>query len=1148
MNVWDEIAGIRADLSTIDQTVAQLTARLRQVEIHQRSLDRATGIETNAPPPLPAYIRVVPPKAPAKPAPISSQLPPASEVYKPPAAPPAAIVATETSPTPVSAAVPARPMAAPKPRRRFGPPKGMSFEEALGTYWFPRIGVPIIAMSVVFFFTYAANQFRDAAWMPYARVGAGFALASTLLGIGWKLEKKYATYARVVMGGGFGVLYFVLFATWYIPQTRIAPSQEFALVLLALLVAGWGAIAQWRQSRIVALFMTFMGHFTVALSTLTLESPSRAAIGGLLLLGAGSAWFLYRNGWYLVALAALAGSYLNQFLWLARSPGGGTAPEFVAGMAVLATYLLLFAIAERATPAVFAGPRHRVRNVYCGMNTGGFLLLALALLRGFDFARPFDYLLYFSTALFAAVMGAAYTGRRHAAFADSEAGGEVADPLSAIYFTKASALMAVGLAAWLDGPTLTLTLTLQALVLLLAARQSGRPVGRLLALGTAAVAFVHGVYTWQAGGFPIYGDPGYVGHGLVLLATVAVFGVLSEVYRVAPWHHHAIRPFRGPAFLAPLARDLELCGAPEIAAPQPSRMTLSHLLAGFGVVLYLGHTDQMLAPQYTGPLTAVLAVSLIALGLWRRAVPFLTSAVFLSGVSALWWLHHLYGAERAADYALTYGGVLILALLASAEAVRLWVPWRLQAYALHDDVQGSWQRNPVLMANVYSAAAALLTLLTAHAVLTPSSAFLLLGSAAAAGTLFALIFGSASTGLYGLLVALSCTAAAVQLWSAGGAFWPATGGLALLGFSATAVEKRYWGERPGHFVYRTLPAPYLLYGAFAWSALWYLHAFAPEAYLPAALAGLAFLLGVATIALHARALTVAGISVLVAAGMFWLAAGHETPPEASWRLCAYILLATALAGERFFAWRKPFPKIWPCWLMLVNAWGVCIAYNQEAASPEWRFAGIAFTALMFVGYAYAVRSGAAAMLSLASAVIATLPMVLKTVPAVTADPYHVATGLIAAYVALIVYWLVAERAAFVTLRRTRFQLPEAQATSAGVLLAALPALLGVLCVARIEPVHDFYLTLSWTVWALAIFGWALVTHQSWFRYMGLAVLGLALGRAFLMDVWKLEGLYRAGAMLVLGSALLGVGYGYTRWRASQQAPEGEEKHEEENPL
>ena len=53
--------------------------------------------------------------------------------------------------------------------------------------------------------------------------------------------------------------------------------------------------------------------------------------------------------------------------------------DFALGMAVLATYLVLYALADRFTPYEHASTRTRTRNIYCGLNTGGFRLLGLAL-------------------------------------------------------------------------------------------------------------------------------------------------------------------------------------------------------------------------------------------------------------------------------------------------------------------------------------------------------------------------------------------------------------------------------------------------------------------------------------------------------------------------------------------------------------------------------------------------------------------------------------------------------------------------------------------------------------------------------------------------------------------------------------------------
>ena len=73
---------------------------------------------------------------------------------------------------------------------------------------------------------------------------------------------------------------------------------------------------------------------------------------------------------------------------------------------------------------------------------------------------------------------------------------------------------------------------------------------------------------------------------------------------------------------------------------------------------------------------------------------------------------------------------------------------------------------------------------------------------------------------------------------------------------------------------------------------------------------------------------------------------------------------------------------------------------------------------------------------------------------------------------------------------------------------------------------DFYLTVSWAVLAITVFAISAATREKFYRYAGLAVLTLALGRAFLHDALNLEGIQRVAAFGVLGIVLLVVAFGY----------------------
>ena len=81
-----------------------------------------------------------------------------------------------------------------------------------------------------------------------------------------------------------------------------------------------------------------------------------------------------------------------------------------------------------------------------------------------------------------------------------------------------------------------------------------------------------------------------------------------------------------------------------------------------------------------------------------------------------------------------------------------------------------------------------------------------------------------------------------------------------------------------------------------------------------------------------------------------------------------------------------------------------------------------------------------------------------------------------------------------------------------------------------EVERGFYMTASWSVLALALFGAGIVLRERVYRWLGLAVLALALGRVFVIDVWKLETLFRILSFMALGVALLLLGFIYNKYQ------------------
>ena len=76
------------------------------------------------------------------------------------------------------------------------------------------------------------------------------------------------------------------------------------------------------------------------------------------------------------------------------------------------------------------------------------------------------------------------------------------------------------------------------------------------------------------------------------------------------------------------------------------------------------------------------------------------------------------------------------------------------------------------------------------------------------------------------------------------------------------------------------------------------------------------------------------------------------------------------------------------------------------------------------------------------------------------------------------------------------------------------------------------LTVAWALLALTVFIAGLVLRERIYRVGGFAILALAIGRIFIIDVWQLETLYRILSFLVLGAVLLLLGYLYNRFADS----------------
>jgi hypothetical protein len=74
-----------------------------------------------------------------------------------------------------------------------------------------------------------------------------------------------------------------------------------------------------------------------------------------------------------------------------------------------------------------------------------------------------------------------------------------------------------------------------------------------------------------------------------------------------------------------------------------------------------------------------------------------------------------------------------------------------------------------------------------------------------------------------------------------------------------------------------------------------------------------------------------------------------------------------------------------------------------------------------------------------------------------------------------------------------------------------------------------YFTACWAALALVLFGCGIGLLERVYRWLGLGILTLALGRVVVIDVWKLETVYRILSFMALGMVLLILGFIYIKY-------------------
>ena len=240
----------------------------------------------------------------------------------------------------------------------------------VGTYWLVRIGIVVMLTTLVFFGSYAYQNY-------IGKIGAGgkvallYLASGVLLGFGAWFQRRTSKeslrdFAQVLLAGGMAAVYFTTYAAHYFPNLRVIESKSLDGVLLL----AWAAVMAWtaerKKSEVFAMFAVGLAFYSSAITHVgyfTLYSN--------LVLAAAALFFLVRNQWAKLSFGTLIATYASYGFWRFfsnegwRWAGSAANADLWTGVGFLVAYWLVF------TAAVFLS-RHKE---FAGVNRASFITL-----------------------------------------------------------------------------------------------------------------------------------------------------------------------------------------------------------------------------------------------------------------------------------------------------------------------------------------------------------------------------------------------------------------------------------------------------------------------------------------------------------------------------------------------------------------------------------------------------------------------------------------------------------------------------------------------------------------------------------------------------------------------------------------------------
>jgi hypothetical protein len=217
-----------------------------------------------------------------------------------------------------------------------------SMEEAVGTSWLPKVGTVLVVLGLAWALRSSWEHMSAIGRIALCYLVGGGLLAA---GVFWERKEDFKVLGRVLIGGGWAILFITTAAANHWRAAKILDSVVVDLFLL-LLVAG---LMVWHTLKYNSQTVTGMAFLLGFIALILSHTTAYSLLAGLILVS-GMIIIVLRRRWFELEVFGILASYLSHLYWLywIINPMGEQKhifPEFWISVALLSAFWLIFRIA-----------------------------------------------------------------------------------------------------------------------------------------------------------------------------------------------------------------------------------------------------------------------------------------------------------------------------------------------------------------------------------------------------------------------------------------------------------------------------------------------------------------------------------------------------------------------------------------------------------------------------------------------------------------------------------------------------------------------------------------------------------------------------------------------------------------------------------